>query len=107
MDERPVSEAYSEIVNIAIAAGVERINELPGCWEHQATDDMFIAVNGHKTPMKPARGPELDPYYAYVEIKGWPAAILNPYGGCVMGGTEDELIEMLKAALPAPIEEVR
>ena len=98
--EQNVSELFASIVAYADAMGARNINELPGCWEAKVDDKTFLAVNGHQTAMKASRGPVLEPYHAFVEINGWPAALLNPYGGVVMGGSEDDLIERFRKATP-------
>ena len=97
MGNQPLSEAFCEIVSLAERLGVRRINGLPGCWEY-ADGDWFVAVNAHGEETACSRGAAVPPFHAYVERLGWPAALLNPRGGHIVGdaGAEDALIAWLK-----------
>lgn len=94
-------EVFAEIAALAQRLGVRSIKDLPGCWEHDVDGHWWIAVNGHRIPMKCSRGPEVHPFTVYVEWKGWPAGIITPDGGTLAAGdaaNEDALIAALKAA---------
>jgi hypothetical protein len=95
-----MSEVFFEIVQLGMAAGAERINELPGCWEYQVSDGWWIAVNGHREPKTCSKGAEVPPFHAYVEWCGFPAGIVGPRGGVIAAGeaaNEDTLIGALRA----------
>jgi hypothetical protein len=101
MSNPPIKEAFYEIVMLAERMGVEDINELPGCWECQIDERWWIAVNGHREPAKCSAGPEVPPFTAYVQFNGWPAGIIDPYGGIIAAGdaaNEDAFITALKGA---------
>jgi hypothetical protein len=98
-DDRQISELFAKIVAFAEARGVSNINELPGCWETTAEEQgLFIAVNGHGEAKDTTTGFPLDPFHAFVTVNGWPAAVVSPFGGTIMGGWEDDLIARIEAA---------
>lgn len=100
MNDRQVSVVFSEIVALSTKLGVKNINQLDGCWEYCVDDQWWIAVNGHGTPTKCTKGTEVEPFGCYVEYNGWPAGILNPFGGIIAYGSEvneDTLIAALVA----------
>lgn len=103
MTERPINELFAEIVRWGGSRGAKNINQLPGLWidTTERVGDfgpVTVKMNGHSE--------ELDgiaPFNAVIEHKGWPVAMVNPYGGAVMGsdGThEDILIAHFKAQPP-------
>jgi len=81
----PLSEAFLEIANLAERLGVSEINKLPGCWEHQIDQRWWIAVNSHGFESECSMGTKVPPLSAYVQFNGWPAGIINPYGGVPRG----------------------
>jgi hypothetical protein len=107
-----IKEAFMAVVELAEALGVERIDRLPGCWEHKVDAQWFIAVNGHTTP-KAIRGFAggaaampgevlfIDPLHVYLEFNGFPAGIIGMRSGLLAAGSaanEDTLIAALRAA---------
>ena len=99
-----VAECFSKVAELAIALGVEGINKLPGCWEHQVDEHWRIHVNGH---MELVDG--IKPYEMMVWFNGWPAGIVHPVlGGVIAVGeiaNEDTFIAALDAALDAALAE--
>lgn len=98
-----MSEIFEAVAILAAALGVKKINQLPGCWEHQVDARWWIAVNGHAKPTNCSRtsGP-IDPYTCYIEFDGWPAGLVSPYGGALAAGeaaNEEALIVALNAAV--------
>jgi hypothetical protein len=94
-------EAFAEIAALASRLGIASIGKLPGCWEHRIDDHWWIAVNGHPAVQKSSTGKSVPPFSAYVEFCGWPAGIVNPYGGLIAAGdaaNEDTFIAALRAA---------
>lgn len=95
------TEVFGAIVDLAAALRVTRINQLPGCWEHAIDELWWLALNGHRTPVRCSRGVVVEPFHAYVEWNGWPAGVLSPDGGLLAAGAlanEDALIEALRKA---------
>jgi hypothetical protein len=94
--------AFMAIVDLALASGADPLNKHTACWEHQIDDRWWVAVNGHAEPKLSSHSNiPVNPFEAYVEYNGWPAFVLNPYGGHGAAGSlanEDTLIAALKAA---------
>jgi hypothetical protein len=85
---RPLSALFLKIAELAEAIGLRSIKSLPGCWEFQIDGTWWIAVNGHDEPMATSKGgTPVPPFMAYVEFNGWPAGLLDPYGGMLAAGT--------------------
>lgn len=96
-----ICEAFGEIVTLALARGVYRINALPGCWELELDEHWWLAVNGHREVTRCSRGVDVQPFSAYVEFNGWPAGVFTPAGGVLAAGTlanEATLIAALRRA---------
>jgi hypothetical protein len=93
--------AFAKICELATALGARDIGNLPGCWYHRIDDKWEVAVNGHEVPTPCAEYGErpIAPGTAYLRCNEWPAAFLDPKGGCLIGGTEDELLAVLDAAI--------
>lgn len=102
MTEQKISEAFSEIAELAKVLDVKDIGKLPGCWEYQIDDQWWIAVNGHSEAIECSTGSKVDPFNCYVQYNGWPAGLFDPYGGTIAAGTganEDNFIAAIKAAI--------
>ena len=98
-----IVEAFAEIVALSQRLGVTRINELKGCWEHQVDEQWHISLNGHQEPVRCSAGVEVPPFHCYVQYNGWPAGVIEPGGGCLVGSglpgeNEKAFIEALRAA---------
>lgn len=96
-----VTEAFAEIAALAERLGVSNIVAQPGCWEHQIDDRWWMAVNPHKEPTACSKGADVPAMSAVLEFNGWPAGIIDPFGGIIAAGAaanEDTLIAALKAA---------
>ena len=95
-----IPECFSKVAELALALGVEKINILPGCWEHQVDQHWLIKVNGHEEPIN-----GIKPYEMMVWYNDWPAGIVHPvHGGVIAAGTlanEDTFIAALDAAILA------
>jgi hypothetical protein len=93
-DDWPISTAFYKLAELAEHDGVETISLFPGCWTRQIGKHWWIAVNGHKQPMKASSpkgaskgdGIMVEPFHCYVEFNGWPAGIFSPYGGALAAG---------------------
>lgn len=86
MSEEPISEAFASVLGLAVKLGVTRINEREGCWEHAIDGTWWIAINGHKTPTKCSRGPEVPFGHCYVEYNGFPAGVFSMRSGIIAAG---------------------
>jgi hypothetical protein len=96
----PISETFFEIADLAKRLGAERIGELPGCWEQRVDSRWWIAVNGKDKETACSHGSAVPPYSAYVEYNGWPAGMIDPYGGVLVAGegaNEDTFIAALRS----------
>lgn len=105
----PIGMAFMRAVELAEALGVSKINQLDGCWTHAVDDHWWIAMNGHSDD-QPASSPAgmsadvpctVPPFSMYVERRGMAAAIVDPFGGSMIGpeDTEDALIAALDTAI--------
>lgn len=101
-----VSEAFSEVMALAEAMGVQRVNELPGCWEVQVSEGWRIAVNGHREPTKCSNGADVPPFHVAVDWHGFPAGIFGVQGGLIAAGDAANEASLI-AALKAKAREVR
>lgn len=97
-----ISVAMLAIADLAITLGAAPMTKYEGCWEHQVDDNWWIAINGHGDDKKCSKGPNVKPYCCYVEFNGFPAGLLNPYGGAIAAGivaNEDAFISALQKAI--------
>jgi hypothetical protein len=96
-----ISEAFMAVVDWSEALGAAPMNRHAGCWEHAVDERWWVAVNAHKEPVACSHGPEVPPFTCYVEFNGFPAGLINAYGGTIAAGSvanEDAFITALKAA---------
>ena len=101
MSNQPITLAFVKIAALAKADGIVSTNNLPGCWERQI-GDWWIAVNGHDKPVKCSHGGTVPIFNAYLEFNGWPAGVIDPFGGLIAAGdgaNEDSFIAAIDAAL--------
>lgn len=97
-----ISEVFSRTCELAIALGYQRINELPGCLEHQVDDQWWFAINAHRVPGACSRCADIPAFTIYFQFNGWPAGMVNADGGTLCAGSlanEHCLIEALHAAI--------
>ncbi len=75
--------------------GSPPLSHVEGCWARQVNDQWWLAINGHREPVKvmvTARGggepseTECPPFTALIYYNGWPAGIVDPYNGCLAAG---------------------
>lgn len=108
MSEERLSEAMVAVVNYALARGVENMAALKGCWEERIDEDWWIALNGHREPVRCSRGAEVWPFTCYVEFRGTVAGVVHPFGGEFLAAvptsnhasTEDAFIDAIRARTP-------
>ena len=98
IDKHGATAVFMAIADFAKAIGVGSIKDLPGCWEVELPSGWWFAVNGHAEPVKGSHGPDVPPFHAYIERDGWPAGLVSPADGLMVGGTEAEFLAVIKAA---------
>lgn len=92
-----ITRAFAMIGELAGVLNVTKINELPGLWEHQIDDLWLIKVNGHDKEVE-----HVPPFSAYITFNGWPAGVIDPFGGCIVASdhcNEDSFISAIGAAI--------
>jgi len=97
MSQRHISEAFIKICELGKKLGIPPLNTLPGLWEHRLDEYWEIKVNGQKREIG-----GIAPFSAGIFFNGWPAGIINPYGGQIVRShdiSEDLFIEAIEAAI--------
>ena len=100
--EKPIILLFKLIADLGDKTGAAPATKFEGCWEHQVNDKWWLALNAHTHDVKCSHGSEVPPFHCYIEYNGWPAGIVNPYGGEIVAhenANEDLLIAALEAAL--------
>jgi hypothetical protein len=100
--EPKISLAFARIADLCIALDQAPLPRHPECWECQVDKTWWIAVNGHSENRTNSHGASVPPFNAVVEYNGWPAGLMDPYGGCIAAGdgaNEDAFITALEAAI--------
>ena len=97
--ERPISEAFFRVAELADALGQTPLNKHFGAWQHQVDDQWRVAVNAHSQPFQLTEHTELPAHHIYVEFLGWPAGLINAAGGLLVGASEAAFIAALNAAI--------
>ena len=90
----PITRVFAKVVDLAEAVGVTKISQLAGCWEYRIDDKWSLKVNGHREEVD-----GLPAFHGMATCNEWPASIFSPFSGTVLGGTEDELLEVLDGAI--------
>jgi hypothetical protein len=98
------TEIMTTIAELARTLGVHHINQLVGCWEMDVNEDWWFALNGHDDVVVCSHGVKVQPYTAYVEWQGWPAGMVDPYGGMLAAAGESANEDTFLAALRQRIE---
>ena len=60
-------------------------------------DDRWKATINKRGEDAQVNGETIPGRHALIERDGWPLGLINPVGGSLIGGTEDDLIVALKA----------
>lgn len=78
---------FLDVIEYAQRRGVTTLKGIPGCWESQVDAQWWLAINGHAEATRTTKGGEpIPPFSCYVEFNGWPAGLLDPYGGAIAAG---------------------
>lgn len=97
-----MSLAVAKLAELVLAAGGAPLNKHEGCWEHQLDEHWWIAWNGHREDRSCSRAASVPPFHCFVEYNGWPAGLIQPYGGIIAAGAaanENTFIAAIEAAL--------
>lgn len=100
-DDSNICEAMDAIAQLAHRVGATPGNKFENCWERQVDDHWWISMNCHPEARKNSKGIEVPMFSCYVEFNGWPAGIINPFGGIIAAGSlanEDTFIAAVKAS---------
>ena len=99
----PITEAFAAVAELGNALGAGPLNKHPECWECVIDERWKIAVNGHAEPKKCSlSGLPIEPFHCFIEYNGWPAGLMNPYGGTIAAGegaNEHTFIEAVRARI--------
>lgn len=100
MKEMKVAEVFSLLCDLALALGERDLNKTPGCWQHKIDEKWWVALNPHDDYAE-VEGGRVPPFSAYFKCNGWPAGIVNPAGGSMIGTSqsEDALCHALRKAI--------
>ncbi len=96
-----VSEAFAAIIHFGLAMGMKDMGKRPGLWEQAVDEHWLIVLNPHKEVLKSSQGIQVPFGRCYIEFNGWPAGMIDPYGGVIAAGelaNEAEFIAALKVA---------
>lgn len=103
MSEAPISEAFVLLAELAQKDGIASARDFEACWERQIGEHWWIALNAHKEAKPQTHSDaKVEPFHCYLEFNGWPAGIINPYGGIIAAGdaaNEDAFISAIQAEL--------
>lgn len=90
-----ISEAFAELVQAAMrdpsfdkAAAVQTL---------AFGDDRWKATINKRGEDAEVNGETIPGRHALIERDGWPLGLIHPFGGALIGGTEGDLIDALKA----------
>lgn len=89
--DRPISELFAVVSDWCLARGLDASKAVNGLLKADGPDGIAITLN---CTAEPRDG--LEAFSMKLEQKGWPVAVLNPYGGAVMITTEAALIAAFK-----------
>ena len=95
-----ISELFSVLVDWVVSRGGDMPGKLPGVWRGE-TDDWNIACNGSAKETRE----NIPPLSFHLQHKTalLSMAIVNPFGGAIVGTEESALIEHFKSRTPAQI----
>lgn len=97
----PISHVFGLVIELALLAGCPKpLHSHRGAWGFSFThkkDNWRVFVNGHDTPQR-VSAMDVEPFGYAIFCGDFPAALGGPRDGDCVGGTEQELIEILTAA---------
>lgn len=102
-----IEDIWEAVFALAQADGVAPLNKHPGCWYRRLDQRWEIAINGHGEPVThPFEGcpHEVPPFSIFAMFNGWPAGIIDPFGGSICAGelaNIDSFVAALRTAAKA------
>lgn len=98
--EMPVSALFMEIASWMNDIGVGDLRQYPGLWRGE-TPEWTVEMNGHDEPVDglPFAHARLT-HKKYMQF-----AVLSPYSGAILGGSENDAIEHFRAIRAALAEQ--
>ena len=81
MTDNVISTAFTAVVELAIALGVHRADQLPGLWEYTVDEQWRVRLNPHDDERE-----RIPPFHVAIEFNGWPAGLVSPGGGVIAAG---------------------
>lgn len=96
------AERISVVMDLMAQLGIkDRITPMPETGWTRELDEHWTFHVSSATPTV-FHGVTVPPFHAYLEYNGWPAGLINPFGGTVAAGreaNEDALVAALRAAI--------
>jgi hypothetical protein len=90
-----VESPYSLVIELADALDVIPLCKWHGCWEYALDSHWWIAVNGHRVPVRTSHGDVVDSFTILVEYQGMFAGTYGLDNGYLMRGSEQEFLRVL------------
>lgn len=82
---KPAPNLMILVADYAQAMGATPLNRHDACWDSRIDDHWRIVANGHRQEIQ-HNGVRVPPFSVYVEFNGFPAGILDAYGGLMAAG---------------------
>jgi hypothetical protein len=93
--EPPIAEVFSLFADWAVKGGHTSLSERPGLFS-ATFGDFTVKLNPHSEETE-----NVPPYTLAIEYLGWPAGLIDPYGGVLAAGKEDDLCAAITTAIEA------
>ena len=98
----PLDTFWQLLCELAERTHAVPLNQHPGCWYIAIDAHWELAVNAQPRPsicnaFRSTHPIAVNPYHAYIEFNGWPAAILSPQRGEVAAGTAANITTLCAA----------
>lgn len=96
-DTDRVSDAFTALMDLALALGHREISKLPGLCTFEVDEHWKVSINGHKEEID-----HIPAYHVMPFWNGFPAGIFGPSGGIIAAGelaNEDTFIEACQKRL--------
>jgi hypothetical protein len=82
----PICEAFARLVDLMIVQGAPMpITKHEGAYECVIDANWKATFNGHPTEQKHGHI-TIPAFTAVIDYNGWPAGLMNPYGGVIAAG---------------------
>ena len=95
----PLSEAFSVMADLHMARGHKGLNKLTSPFVLTIDEHWRTLTNATKEPVTSEDGDEIPPFSALVFYGDLPVGFINPYGGALLSGAEDDFIAAVKTQI--------